>query len=340
MVHPNYQPLLSDYDLVKQTRIASVQRNSQPGRSATWLLFVLGFIVVWGALPVSAQDESANRGKLRAVLVDGQNNHSIWPKTSEMMRWYLIDSGRFQVELVRTAPTGIDETFQPDFSKYDVVISNYNGADWPQTAKTRLENFVSEGGGLVVIHAADNAFPEWPEWNRMIGLGGWGGRNANSGPYVYFDPADRKLIRDTSAGDGGSHGSQHQFLVETRQADHPIMKGLPAVWLHTQDELYDRLRGPAENMQVLATAFADPKQGGSGRHEPMVMVVEYGKGRVFHTTLGHADYSQECVGFITLLLRGAEWAATGEVTFPIPADFPTADKTSQRTFSESESKSR
>lgn len=83
-------------------------------------------------------------------------------------------------------------------------------------------------------------------------------------------------------------------------------------------------------MQVLATAYADPAHGGSDRHEPMIFTVRYGKGRVFHTPMGHAEYSQQCVGFITTLQRGTEWAATGNVTVPIPADFPTATTTSSR----------
>ncbi len=81
-----------------------------------------------------------------------------------------------------------------------------------------------------------------------------------------------------------------------RDEEHPITKGLPLHWLHAKDELYDRLRGPGTNMKILATAYADKKQGGTGRHEPMVMTIDYGKGRVFHTPMGHADYSMECVG--------------------------------------------
>ena len=95
---------------------------------------------------------------------------------------------------------------------------------------------------------------------------------------------------------------------------------------------YDRLRGPAEEMQVLATAYSQKDKGGTGRHEPMIMTINYGKGRVFHTPMGHADYSQECVGFIAAFTRGAEWAATGKVTLPLPKDFPSADKVSQRKF--------
>ena len=58
------------------------------------------------------------------------------------------------------------------------------------------------------------------------------------------------------------------------------------------------------------------------------MVIKYGEGRVFHTTLGHADYSMNCVGFVTTLLRGTEWAATGEVTIAVPEDFPSAEASS------------
>lgn len=271
--------------------------------------------------------------KRLALIVDGQNNHGIWPKTTQMMKKYLEETGLFTVDIATTAPKGTDESFAPEFSKYAVVISNYNGAAWPKATQQKFAEFVKNGGGFVVVHAADNAFPEWPEYNEMIGLGGWGGRNEKSGPYVYLSD-DGKLVRDESKGSGGHHGAQHDFSVVTRDAEHPIMKGLPREWLHVKDELYDKLRGPGSNMQILATAFADPKHGGSGRHEPMLMAVKFGQGRVFHTALGHGDYSQECVGFITTLQRGCEWAATGKVTQPVPADFPKPDALSQRKFTE------
>ncbi|MCC5023159.1 MAG: ThuA domain-containing protein [Candidatus Synoicihabitans palmerolidicus] len=98
------------------------------------------------------------------------------------------------------------------------------------------------------------------------------------------------------------------------------------------DECYDRLRGPAENLTILATAYSSPTQNGTGRHEPMLMTITCGEGRVFHSTLGHDDYSFECVGFITTFVRGAEWAATGEVSIPGPTDFPTATETRTHPF--------
>jgi type 1 glutamine amidotransferase len=296
--------------------------------------------------------------KLSALIVDGQNNHGDWPKTTMMMKSYLEKSGLFTVDIARPKFTwngdkwldkyplndGVkrenlkqpqsDPDFKPDFAKYSVVISNmgFNAAPWPAETRAAFEKYVSSGGGFVVVHAADNSFGDWDEYNKMIGLGGWGGRTEKTGPYIYLDPQG-VIVRNTEPGKGGSHGSQHEFEVITRDAEHPIMKGLPAKWLHAQDELYDRLRGPGEGMKILATAFSSPDHKGTGRHEPMVMTIDYGKGRVFHTPMGHADYSFECVGFITLLLRGTEWAATGHVTqTAVPEDFPHSDKSSSRAF--------
>jgi type 1 glutamine amidotransferase len=267
----------------------------------------------------------------RALLIDGQNNHGNWPETSAMMRSYLEETGLFAVDGARTAKEGTDPTFNPQFSDYQVVVSNYNGAAWPEATQRAFAEYVQAGGGFVVIHAADNAFSEWPEYNRMIGLGGWGGRNEHSGPLVYFD-ANGKIVRDASAGAGGHHGQQHDFAITIRDAEHPITKGMPGQWLHVNDELYDSLRGPAQEMGVLATAYSDPATGGTGRHEPMILVVQYGKGRIFHTPMGHGNDSQKCVGFIATFQRGAEWAASGQVTQTIPDDFPTESRRESRPF--------
>lgn len=276
------------------------------------------------AVNVFAADE-----KQKALIVDGQNNHGVWPKTTQMMKKYLEETGLFTVDVATTAPQGTDENFKPEFSKYNVVISNYNGANWPEATQKSFIEYVKNGGGFVVIHAANNSFADWKEYNEMIGIGGWGGRSEKSGPYVYLDEAG-KVVRNEEKGSGGHHGPQHPFTVIVRDSEHPITKGMPREWLHAQDELYDKLRGPATSMNILATAFADPAKGGSGRHEPMIFTIEYGKGRIFHTPMGHADYSMECVGFIATLVRGTEWAATGKVTLPIPEDFPKADAVSQR----------
>jgi hypothetical protein len=310
--------------------------------------------LVFLLLPISALHAA---DKLKALIVDGQNNHQVWPKSTVMMRHYLEQSGLFDVDVARTrflwnsqrekdflplagAGKGEEMTepmpdpeFAPDFSKYDVVVSNFGwlAAGWPDKTRKSFEDYMAKGGGLVVVHAADNSWPEWPEFNKMIGVGGWGDRSEKDGPYVYYDAAG-KLVRDPSPGPAGAHGPQNEFLLTVRDHDHPITRSLPDFWLHSQDECYSKLRGPAENMTVLATACDSPELKKAGRHEPMLMVIDYHEGRVFHTTLGHDTEAFEGVGFITTFLRGAEWAASGKVTQEIPKDFPAKEKASARPF--------
>ena len=265
---------------------------------------------------------------LTALIVDGQNNHE-WQETTPLLEKALEQTGIFAVDVATSPPKGFDMSgFWPNFSAYDVVVSNYtdifDGDPWPGTTQAAFEQYISQGGGFVSVHAADNAFPEWRAYNEMIGIGGWGGRGEKSGPYVRF--RDGKVILDHSPGRGGSHGKRHAYQLVVRDTEHPITKGLPTKWMHAEDELYDRLRGPAKNITVLATAYSDPDTGGTGEHEPVLLTITYGKGRVFHTTLGHDTLAMSCVGFITTLQRGAEWAASGKVTQEVLQDFPTADQ--------------
>jgi type 1 glutamine amidotransferase len=155
----------------------------------------------------------------------------------------------------------------------------------------------------------------------MIGVGGWRGRNEKSGPFWYYK--DGKLTSDNTPGAAGSHGQRLPFQVAVRE-DHPITAGLPKLWMHAGDELYARLRGPGKNMTVIATAYSDPANAGSGHDEPMLIVTRYGEGRVFHTAFGHDIPALSSVDFIVTFQRGTEWAATGKVTQKVPADFPTA----------------
>ena len=289
--------------------------------------------------------------KIKVLIVDGQNNHN-YKAMTPFMKEQLEKSGLFTVDVSTSppaapqAPKGKEETaeqkevrekkaaelkeqwekWRPSFKDYKVVLSNYNGERWPAEVNTAFEEYVRGGGGFLVIHAANNAFPGWKEYDQMIGLG-WRGKDY--GARLFYDDAGALQRQEAKDGPGAGHGAQHEFVVTIRDAEHPITKGMPKAWLHAQDELYQGQRGPAEHLQILASAFADRSKGGTGAHEPMLWVIPYGQGKVVTNVMGHENgKAVQCVGFVTIMLRSCEWLATGKVTVKIPDNFPTEEKSS------------
>jgi hypothetical protein len=263
---------------------------------------------------------------LRVMILDGESGGSYhrWDQTTPVLRRALEETGLFKVDVVTAPPADGDLAgFHPAFGQYRAIVMNYDAPDgrWPEELKASFENFVLRGGGVVMVHAADNAFPGWQAWNSMNGIGGWRGRNETAGPFWFYDAAH--VVADASPGAAGSHGRRDPFVI-TLRASHPITRGLPARFMHAGDELYAHLRGPGRDMTVLATAWSDPANAGSGRHEPMLMTLRYGRGRIFHTTLGHDVAAMSSVDFVVTLQRGTEWVASGRVTQHVPADYPDA----------------
>jgi hypothetical protein len=268
---------------------------------------------VWAAAPI------------RVMILDGESGGAYhnWRVTTQVLKRELDEVGMFQVDVVTAPPSGGDfNNFKPAWSKYNVIVFNYDAPTerWPSELKASFETYMRDGGGMVSVHAADNAFPGWEAYNAMIGVGGWRGRDERSGPHWYYSHG--ALVSSDKAGKAGHHGLRLPYKMTSRDMNHPIMRGIPRVWMHQGDELYDSLRGPGKNMTVLATAYSDPANGGTGFDEPLLMVSRFGKGRIFHSAVGHDALALSSVDAVVTLQRGVEWAATGKVTQKLPKTFP------------------
>lgn len=294
-----------------------------------FILFLLCALLSTLTQTASAAD------KIRVLIIDGINNHN-WKDTTPFLKDHLEKTGKFTVA-VSTTPGAKDDkekwdAWKPDFTKCDVVLSNYNGPKWPDHVRPAFEQFIRNGGGLVNVHAANNAHAGWDEFEKMTGLL-W--RGNGGGWRLAYDKAQKEVRIAKGEGPGAGHGPQHGYEVDIIDGKHPITTGMPMRWLHTKDELYHGQRGPAMDMRVLAIAFSAKDKGGTEMYEPMLWWIPYGKGKVVTTVLGHVGggdakemLGMRCVGFLTIVDRACEWAATGEVTIPIPANFPTTEKTS------------
>ena len=271
---------------------------------------------------------------IRVLVVDGHSNHD-WRLTTALIRGILEPTHLFKIE-VSTAPVADDaagwNAWRPRFSDHDVVIQTYNdlggGPAWPQVVREDFEVFVRQGGGVYVWHAGNNAFADWPAYNDMIGLG-W--RKKNFG-WALEVKDDGEIVR-IPAGEGRDtgHGARVDTVVR-RLGDHPIHAGLPREWRTPDIEVYSYARGPARDIQVLSYGF-DPQ---TRKSWPLEWTVTYGQGRVYTSTFGHVwrgdtqPARMRCAGVQTVMVRALQWLAGREANFPMPPDFPSAEKLSIR----------
>jgi hypothetical protein len=273
------------------------------------LTVVASLICAIGSLAVAQQPAPAPAPpKISVLIVTGQNGHN-WRGTTPLLRKILEDTQKFDVRVTEEFRGAGPEALAP----YDLVVLNYfeRGRPelrWGERTDNALLDFVRSGKGLVVYHFSMAAFDGWTEYEKLS-AGNWRPNN-------------------------GHHSAPHNFVVDIKDQEHPITKGLKLTFPQPNDELYSNLRWqPAGSYHVLATAYDDhalyqasrtdaraPQPlVGAGANEPMLWTVDYGKGRVFTTALGHDVEQVQTPAFMTTFARGAEWAATGKVTLPIPA---------------------
>ncbi|WP_282135158.1 ThuA domain-containing protein [Seonamhaeicola maritimus] len=266
--------------------------------------------------------------KIDVLIVDGFSNHD-WEQTTFVVKTILEKSELFNVS-VSTSPAEPEDKnwkhWKPKFKKFDVVIINCNNINnkeikWPKKIEKHLEHYVSTGGGLYILHSANNAFPHWKGYNLMIGLG-W--RQPNQG--IALQVTNDEKIKEIPLGEGKAtyHGPRNDVIIY-KLNNHLINRDLPKKWKTPDMELYKYARGPAKNLTVLSYAKDDI----TNINWPVEWVVSYGNGRVYNSSMGHLwkgqtyPMSYRCIGFQTILIRATEWLASESVTYKIPENFPT-----------------
>src|SRR5262245_1251999 len=176
------------------------------------IAFIVGMVALLSLNPRAAAD-------MRVMILDGESGgpYHDWQHVTPVLHKMLEETGLFAVTVV-TAPTvGADfSAFKPDFDTFHAVVMNYDAPDerWPATLKSSFEEYMKGGGGLVAVHAADNAFAGWQAFNEMTGVGGWRTRTEQAGPYWFY--RDSHLVSDSTPGGAGSHGRRVPFQVTVR----------------------------------------------------------------------------------------------------------------------------
>ena len=243
-------------------------------------------------LPVThAHAHQDGQDKIPVLIASGANNHD-WRWTTPSIESMLDESGLFDVTITYDPATDLAD--EKSLARYKALVLDYNGPRWGPDAEASFLKAVRGGVGVAVIHAANNAFPGWVEFEQLVG----------------------HLWR---AGTG--HGRFHPFGLEVLDYDHPITATMPDFVDHP-DELYHRLvRVEGYERTVIGVSHSSKESGGTGDDEPMIIVGAFGKGRFFHTPLAHVWSGQEQTKVShhdpqlrTLIVRGTEWAATGAVT--------------------------
>ena len=259
------------------------------------LLAAAAGLLLMSGLPTAQADG------VKVLIVTGDHGHK-WKETTPFLKELLTKAGH-EVD-VTEAPS--KDLTPNNLAKYDVLLLNYRNTPagakanpdsvWSDENKTAFREAIQGGKGLVVYHHASSAFTSEAAFDRefeKIIAGGW-----------------RKQ---------GNHGKMHEFTVTVRK-DHPITHGIKE-FKHGRDELYQNSVIPSGS-EILATAYSDKEKDpkNTGKHEPMVWVARYGKGRVCENVLGHDVEAMQSTGFKVLMVRCVEWAATGEASHPVPSE--------------------
>ena len=229
-------------------------------------------LTVVSAAP-APQNLATEEKPIRVLIVTGVDwKGHLWKETGPALREILQTDPRVDARLAED-PGFLAADAATGYHVIVLFFKNYKPIAQQEKAQANLLRFVENGGGLVVVHYGSGAFDDWPEYRKLIGRA-------------------QKM----------KHDLRGPFTVNIADASHPVTAGMKD--FTADDELFFDLRGD-EPIKVLATAHSKD----TNKDHPMAFVLERGRGRVFHTTLGHDAKALRGPGTTELIRRGTLWAA-------------------------------
>lgn len=223
----------------------------------------------------SAED-TATRQTAKVLIITGIDHpgHK-WKQTAPVLAEAIAADERLDVTITEKPGDLAGE----DLVDYDVIVLHFMNWEVPDpgpAARANLKRVIADGKGLVLVHFACGAFQEWPEFVELAGR--------------VWEPKMR------------AHDPHGKFTVKITDARHPVMKGLKE--FEIVDELYTCLTGKTP-IEVLAEARSKV----DGKDYPMAFVLNYGKGRVLHSVLGHDVQAFASPDVKRLFRNACAWAA-------------------------------
>ncbi|MFV0364374.1 MAG: ThuA domain-containing protein [Suipraeoptans sp.] len=261
-------------------------------------------------------------GKLKILLITGIVTDEHDPKVNPMIRFMLESTGKFDVKIVEEFKGATSKTLEG----YDAVFVNYDGKEnvetpfvgWGSETEKALYQYVKNGGGAIMYHSSFiKGEPEFPEeYTRLVGCD--------------FDFAG-----------GGRKSPKLEMIVDTKAEAGEIVEGAAKSWMTVQEDFFVNMKWLSDvPINVVATVRDDiedytpektqahrryefenvdlEKLPGMNTDQPVAWTHNYGKGRVFTTSIGHGPDTLRRPNFVGMICRATEWVASGKITIPYP----------------------
>ena len=242
------------------------------------------------ALSLLRENRGVEAPRKILVLAERGGDHEAF--TQAALNWLETKQSGFRAEI--TVLESVKELSAGELEKYHLILQlNYPPFAWSDAARKDMETYIERGiGSYIGLHHASllgdfEGYPLWKWFSNFLG----GIRYKN---YV------------AATTDG---------VVQTEDAQHPVMKGLPGTFVIPSDEWYIYDANPRQQVHVLAhvdecsyQVETDIKMG----DHPVIWTIPNKPGRNLYLQFGHSEKLLSDANFVRLMENAIRWALYDE----------------------------